>query len=46
MFARLVDLQPMAIMLQLVPPSEVHLGLLGDDWMGRMDDSDRTAPAA
>src|SRR5262245_46479345 len=36
-----IDLQPIAIMVKLVRPARSTWGLLGDDWMTRMDHSDR-----
>jgi hypothetical protein len=34
-----MDLQPIAVMLQLVRPACSSWGLLGDDWLARMDES-------
>ena len=36
-----VDLQPIAVMLQLVRPTRPHRILLGDDWLAGMDESGR-----
>jgi hypothetical protein len=34
-----MDLQPIAIMLQLVRPARPTRGLLGDNWLARMNES-------
>jgi hypothetical protein len=35
-----MDLQPVAIMLQFVRPAWSTRGLLGDDWLARMNEGD------
>ena len=34
-----VDLEPVAVMLQLMRPARSCWGLLGDDWLTRMDET-------
>ena len=34
-----VDLQPIAVVLQLVHPARTSWGLLGDDWLARMNEN-------
>jgi hypothetical protein len=36
-----MDLQPIAIMLQLVRPTRTGRRFLSDDWLTRMDESSR-----
>jgi hypothetical protein len=36
-----VDLQPVAVMFQFMRPARANWGLLGDDWLARMDESGR-----
>jgi hypothetical protein len=36
-----VNLKPIAVMLQLMRPARASWGLLGDDWLTRMDESGR-----
>ena len=36
-----MDLQPVAVMLQLMRPARSRWGLLGDDWLARMNEGGR-----